>query len=108
MIIIVLFYGVRVSATAEYLHALVRDNRSARLVDPLWGGALEEEMSNEYEVSKVVMLLLENNVNFIQSFEGANNEKHFSNIRSRYLIHATLTLSNLGVRLKRRTCCIFE
>ncbi|TXI46624.1 hypothetical protein [Methylophilus sp.] len=49
------FYGVRVAATAEKLLAAASDNRSIRLVDPLWGGTIEYEITHVYPTIKIAI-----------------------------------------------------
>ncbi len=59
------FYGVRVAATAKQLHALTSDDQTIRLVDPLWGGTVEDEIANVYPTTKIAMPLVPDNEIFI-------------------------------------------
>lgn len=53
-----LFSGVRVVASTQKLHSLIRGESEVRLVDPLWGGEIEAEISAVYSTTKVAMPLV--------------------------------------------------
>ncbi|OIP65669.1 MAG: hypothetical protein CO150_02890 [Nitrospirae bacterium CG_4_9_14_3_um_filter_53_35] len=59
------FYGVRVAATAKQLQALTSNDRKIRLVDPLWGGSVEDEIANVYPTTKIAIPLVPDNETFI-------------------------------------------
>lgn len=59
------FYGVRVAATAKQLQALTSNDEEIRLVDPLWGGSVEDEITNVYPTTKIAIPLVPENDTFI-------------------------------------------
>jgi hypothetical protein len=59
------FYGVRVAASAKQLHELTSNDQEIRLVDPLWGGSVENEISNVYPTTKIAIPLVPDNDTFI-------------------------------------------
>lgn len=59
------FYGVRVAASAKQLHTLTSNDREIRLVDPLWGGSVEDEIANVYPTTKIAIPLVPDNETFI-------------------------------------------
>lgn len=59
------FYGVRVAANAKQLHSLTGDILEVRLVDPLWCGSVEDEISKAYPTTKIAIPLVPDNNNFI-------------------------------------------
>lgn len=60
------FYGMRVAGTAEKLHALSTKDQGIRLVDPLWAGSVEDEISDVYPTTKIAIPLVPENETFIQ------------------------------------------
>ena len=61
----VAFYGVRVAARAKQLHSLMSTDQKIRLVDPLWGGTVEDEIANVYSTTKIAIPLVPENETFI-------------------------------------------
>lgn len=61
----VAFYGVRVAASAKQLQALTSRTQTIRLVDPLWGGSVEDEVANVYPTTKIAIPLVPDNESFI-------------------------------------------
>lgn len=61
----VTFYGVRVAASAKQLNALTKNDQVIRLVDPLWGGSIENEIANLYPTTKIAIPLVPENDTFI-------------------------------------------
>ncbi len=61
----VTYYGIRVAGRADQLYALTSNDKEIRLVDPLWGGLVEKEMSEIYPVKKIPIPLKPNNDNFL-------------------------------------------
>lgn len=61
----VAFYGVRVAASAKQLHALTSRVQTIRLVDPLWGGSIEDEVANVYPTTKIAIPLVPDNESFV-------------------------------------------
>lgn len=59
------FYGVRVAASAKQLHTLTSGVQTIRLVDPLWGGSVEDEIANVYPTTKIAIPLVPDNETFI-------------------------------------------
>ena len=59
------FYGVRVAASASQLNKLTSEEKMIRLVDPIWGGAVENEIANTYPTKKIVIPLVPDAENFI-------------------------------------------
>jgi hypothetical protein len=59
------FYGVRVAASAKQLHILTSGVQTIRLVDPLWGGAVEAEIAKVYPTTKIAIPLVPENESFI-------------------------------------------
>lgn len=59
------FYGMRVAASANKLHAITRDDQTIRLVDPLWGGSVENEITNVYPTMKIAIPLVPDKETFI-------------------------------------------
>lgn len=59
------FYGVRVAASARQLHTLTSAVQTIRLVDPLWGGSVEDEIANIYPTTKIAIPLVPGNETFI-------------------------------------------
>ena len=53
-----LFYGMRVAGTASTLHSILNNKNTVRLVDPLWGGAVEAEISKVYPTMKIAIPLV--------------------------------------------------
>ncbi len=52
------FYGMRVAASANQLYILTIDDQTVRLVDPLWGGSVEDEITNVYPTEKIAIPLI--------------------------------------------------
>ncbi len=50
-------YGIQVAASAKQLHKLTSNDKTIRLVDPLWGGSVEEEITKVYITTKVAIPL---------------------------------------------------
>lgn len=61
----VTLYGVRVAASAKQLHTLTSNDQEIRLVDPLWGGSVEDEIANVYPTTKIAIPLVPDNETFI-------------------------------------------
>lgn len=61
----VTFYGVRVAGKAKQLHEITGYTKGIRLVDPLWGGSVEEEVADLYSVTKIAIPLKPENDNFL-------------------------------------------
>ncbi len=61
----VVFYGVRVAASAMQLNTLTSNDQVIRLVDPLWGGSVEDEVANVYPTIKIAIPLVPDNETFI-------------------------------------------
>ena len=61
----VTFYGVRVATSAKQLHTLTSNDQEIRLVDPLWGGSVEDEVTNAYLTTKIAIPLVPDNEAFI-------------------------------------------
>lgn len=61
----VTFYGVRVAASAKQLNTLTSNDQVIRLVDPLWGGSVENEIANVYPMTKIAIPLVPGNETFI-------------------------------------------
>ncbi len=61
----VTFYGMRVSATAERLNSLVGRDREVRLVDPLWAGSVEDEITKLDPRKKIAVPLIPENEVFV-------------------------------------------
>jgi len=61
----VTLYGVRVAASAKQLHTLTSGVQTIRLVDPLWGGSVEDEIANVYPTTKIAIPLVPDNETFI-------------------------------------------
>lgn len=59
------FYGMRVAASAKQLNTLTSDDKTIRLVDPLWGGSVEEDVSNVYPTTKIAIPLVPDSETFI-------------------------------------------
>lgn len=59
------FYGVHVVGTAKQLHTLSSNDKGIRLVDPLWGGSVEDEISNVYPTTKIGIPLVPDNETFV-------------------------------------------
>lgn len=59
------FYGMRVAASANQLHSITKDDRTIRLVDPLWGGSVEDEITNVYPTMKIAIPLVPDKETFI-------------------------------------------
>lgn len=59
------FYGVRVAASAKQLQSLTSKDQVIRLVDPLWGGTVEDEIANVYPTTKIAIPLVPDNENFV-------------------------------------------
>ncbi len=59
------FYGMRVAASANKLHTLTINNQAVRLVDPLWGGSVEDEITNIYPTTKIAIPFIPENETFI-------------------------------------------
>ena len=60
------FYGIRVAASANQLHTITSDDQTIRLVDSLWGGSVEEEITNVYPTRKIAIPLIPDKETFIQ------------------------------------------
>ncbi len=58
-------YGIRVAASAKQLHKLTSNDQKIRLVDPLWGGLVEDEIANVYPMTKIAIPLVPENDTFI-------------------------------------------
>lgn len=54
----VLYYGLRVAASSKQLYSLTNDDQAIRLVDPMWGGLVEDEVSNTYQTMKIAIPLV--------------------------------------------------
>jgi len=61
------FYGVEVAGTAQTLQFLTKEDTIVRLVDPLWGGEVEEAMTDMYRTIKVPVPLMPRRQVFIAS-----------------------------------------
>jgi len=60
------YYGIRIVGSAKQLHALTgNDEDKLRLVDPLWGGTVEDEINNLYLMQKIAIPIKPDNNNFI-------------------------------------------
>ncbi len=59
------FYGMRVAASAKQLHTLTASEETIRLVDPLWGGSVEDEIADAYSVAKIAIPLVPEKETFI-------------------------------------------
>lgn len=59
------FYGVRVAASAKQLQSLTSNDQEIRLVDPLWGGAVEDEIANVYPTTKIAIPLVPDSETFM-------------------------------------------
>jgi len=59
------FYGMRVAASANQLLAITKDDQTIRLVDPLWGGSVEDEITNVYPTMKIAIPLVPDKKTFI-------------------------------------------
>lgn len=52
------FYGAMVKARPKKLKAIRDDSKYARLVDPMWSGNVNDELSREYEVKNIAVPLI--------------------------------------------------
>lgn len=59
------FYGIRVAANASQLNSITNDDQAIRLVDPLWGGTVEDEITNTYPTKKIAIPLVPDKEVFI-------------------------------------------
>ena len=59
------FYGMRVAASTNQLHELTKNDQTIRLVDPLWGGSVEDEITNVYPTIKIAIPLVPEKETFI-------------------------------------------
>jgi len=59
------FFGIRVSGSAGQLQKMVESRKEVKLVDPLWGGRVEEEIENLYPATKIAIPLVPKNHKFL-------------------------------------------
>lgn len=53
-----LFYGVRTAASVEILKSVKDQEKNVRLIDPLWGGAVEEQLATAYRIKKIAIPII--------------------------------------------------
>jgi hypothetical protein len=60
-----LYIGIQVTGQAKKLYDITKDEQTIRLVDPLWGGSVEEEVAKVYTTTKIAIPLTPEKETFV-------------------------------------------